>query len=121
MNLMRSAAFFFKAALDEFPAERVAVENPIMHKYAIEIIGRKPDQLVQPWWFGDKKMKATCWWLKNLPLLIKTDDVGPAPKSGAPEYAEWAECHYASPSPDRAKLRSTFYPGMSDACAVQWG
>ncbi|KKL73945.1 hypothetical protein LCGC14_2069860 [marine sediment metagenome] len=121
MNLMRAGAYFFKAALDDFPAERVAAENPIMHKYAIEIIGRGHDQLVQPSWFGDKKTKATCWWLKNLPLLVKTNDVGPAPKSGTPEYAEWAECHHASPGADRWKLRSTFYPGMADACAAQWG
>lgn len=121
MNLMRAGAYFFKAALEDFPAERVAAENPIMHKYAIDIVGRKHDQLVQPSWFGDKKTKATCWWLKNLPPLVKTNDVGPAPKSGTPEYAEWAECHHASPGPERAKLRSTFYPGMSDACAAQWG
>lgn len=119
-ELMRSGAHSFKACLDHFPADHVAAENPIMHKYAIDIVGRGHDQLVQPFWFGDKKTKATCWWLKNLPPLVKTNDVGPAPKNGTPEYAEWAECHYASPGAARSKLRSTFYPGMADACAQQW-
>ncbi len=119
-HLMRSAAHFFKAFMDA-PIEYKAIENPIMHGYGKEIIGRCQDQVVQPWWFGDRKMKATCWWLDNLPPLVKTDDVGPAPKSGTPEYAEWAECHHASPGKDRGKLRSEFYPGMADACAKQWG
>jgi len=66
-------------------------------------------------------MKATGWWLKNLPLLEKTDDVGPAPKNGSPDYGDWAECHYASPGVNRWKARSTFYPGMAEACAKQWG
>ena len=118
-DLMRSGAYFFKAFLD-VPIEHIAVENPIMHGYAKEIIGCEQDQTVQPWWFGDKKMKATCWWLKNLRKLEKTNVVGPPPKDPV-ERRKWAECHQASPGPDRWKVRSVFYPGMSDACAAQWG
>ena len=118
-GLMRSAAEFFKAFFD-VPIKRKAIENPIMHGYAKEIIGRSQDQVVQPWWFGDEKMKATCWWLEGLPELEKTNDVGPPPKDPA-KRRKWAECHQASPGRDRWKIRSTFYPGMADACAAQWG
>ena len=54
------------------PIQRIAVENPIgvmSSKY------RKPDQIIQPWWFGDKAQKSTCLWLKNLPKLTPTDIV----------------------------------------------
>ena len=72
-NLMRSAAYFFKACLEDFPADRVAVENPIMHGHALEIIGKEADQVVQPHYFGDPFLKATCWWLKNREPLEKTN------------------------------------------------
>ena len=117
MNLMRSGAFSFKACLDDFPAESVAVENPIMHPYAIEIIERKPDQIVQPWWFGDPFLKATCWWLRNLRPLEKTSVLTP-PKDPA-ERRKWAAVHQAGPGDDRWKRRSKFYPGMAEAC-TQW-
>lgn len=116
--MMRAGAYTIRACL-QFPAERVAVENPIPHGHAVEIIGRPQDQIVQPWWFGDKKMKATGWWLNNLPPLEKTNDVGPPPRNGDPEYAEWAEVHYASPGADRGKVRSKFYLGMAEAL-TQW-
>lgn len=118
-KLMVAGAQFFKACLDDFPAERVAVENPIMHGHAVKIVGREADQTVQPHHFGDPFMKATCWWLKNLPKLKKTNPLE-VPKDPV-ERRKWAEVHNASPGPERAKLRSTFYPGMSDACAAQWG
>jgi len=68
---MRAGAMFFKMFLDH-PCEKIAIENPIMHKYAIEIIGRKHDQLIQPYMFGHTERKATCLWLKGLPALQET-------------------------------------------------
>jgi len=117
---MVDAARFFRTLLSA-PIPKIAIENPIMHKYGKAVIGRGQDQLVQPYWFGDRKTKATCFWLKGLPALVKTDDVGPPPKSGTPEYAEWAEVHHASPGDDRGKIRSVFYSGMANAMAAQWG
>jgi len=61
-------AAFFKMLLDA-PIERKCIENPIMHKYAIERIGTKQSQVVQPWMFGHMEQKGTGLWLHNLPLF----------------------------------------------------
>lgn len=88
----------------------VACENPIPHKYALYFIGRKYDQIIQPWQFGHGEQKATCLWLKNLPLLIPTNVVEER------EQRIWK----LPPSEDRAKLRSKTYPGIAKAMAEQW-
>lgn len=119
MEHMVDGARFFRLLLSA-PIPMIAIENPIMHKYGKAIIGRDQDQTVQPHWFGDKKIKATCLWLKGLPRLYKTNDVGPPPKDLS-ERRKWADCHQASPGPDRGKIRSVFYKGMADAMAIQWG
>lgn len=108
---------FFKLFLDH-PCEKIAIENPIMHKYAIDRIGRKHDQLVQPYMFGHTERKATCFWLKGLPQLVETDNVkeemGKLPKN------QQQKMHYLPPSKDRAKLRSKTYTGIAKAIAGQW-
>ena len=76
---MYEATEFFNLFLDH-PCGLVAVENPIPHKYSLGYLRRKYDQIIQPWQFGHKKMKATCFWLKGLPKLEHTDVVGPPPK-----------------------------------------
>ena len=70
---MVSGAKFFKNLL-EADIEKIAIENPIMHKYAVNIIGRRQDQVIQPWMFGHPEKKATCMWLKGLPKLIETNN-----------------------------------------------
>lgn len=112
-------ADFFKLFLDS-KIERKCIENPIMHKYAIERIGGiKQSQVVQPWMFGHMEQKATGLWLTNLPLLAATKNVKQEmmllPKR------ERERLHYLPPSPDRWKLRSTTYQGIADAMANQWG
>lgn len=99
--------FFLKLLNADIP--RVAVENPIQHKYAREKI-RKPDQIIQPWQFGHGETKATCLWLKNLPKLIPTNMV-----SGREN-----RIHRMPPSPQRGHLRSITYQGIADAMAEQW-
>lgn len=112
------AAEFFKALLHaDIPG--IAIENPIMRR-AIETVGRKQDQVIQPWMFGHKEMKATCLWLFNLPKLRATRNVGPPPKDKR-ERAKWARVHRASPGPDRWKERSRTLQGIADAMAAQWG
>lgn len=101
--------------------EHIAAENPLMHEFATEIIGRKQTQIVHPYWFGHKKLKRTGLWLKNLPDLDWTDYVGPPPPNGTRWYKDWADVHYASPGPDRWKERSRTYTGFADAMAQQWG
>jgi hypothetical protein len=117
--LLDDAAAFFNLLLDA-PVNRIAVENPIMHKYAKERIGnRKQDQVVQPWMFGHMEQKGTCLWLKNLPLLTATNNVK-AEMLLLPDN-ERQRLHYLSPGPDRWKLRSKTYQGIADAMAAQWG
>lgn len=73
-ELMREGAEFFKKIL-EANISHICVENPIPHKYALEIIGRKYDQIIQPYQFGHLESKATCLWLKGLPRLKETNNV----------------------------------------------
>lgn len=70
---MREGAEFFRELLNA-PIPRVAVENPIMHGYAREIVGRRADQIIHPWQFGHLESKATGLWLRGLPPLISTED-----------------------------------------------
>ena len=85
----------------------IAVENPIG---VISTLYRKPDQVIQPWQFGHNETKATCLWLKGLPLLKPTNIV-----SGREQAL-----HNLPPSKDRWKLRSTTYAGIADAMADQY-
>lgn len=73
-------ADFFRLFLDAKHIPRRAVENPVMHKYALRLVGRRPDQVVQPWWFGDPFFKATGWWIEGLPLLTATNRLTPPPR-----------------------------------------
>lgn len=102
-------AAFFKAIL-EAPIPIKAIENPIPHRYGVERIGRKYDQIIQPWQFGHGETKATCLWLEGLPPLQPTQIV-----SGR-EQRVWK----LPPSKDRAKLRSKTYSGIAAAMAQQW-
>jgi len=107
---MVQAAMFFRRCL-EANAERVCVENPIMHKYAMEIIQQPYSQIVQPWQYGHGETKATCFWLKGVPPLQPTNIV-PGRKG---------VCHMLPPGPTRSKLRATTYRGIASAMAQQWG
>jgi len=95
------------------------VENPIMHKYATEIIGAEYTQIIQPYQFGHKEQKATCLWLVNLPELQDTNNV--YKEMMKLPYSERAKVHYAPPGPERAKARSKTYKGVAEAMADQWG
>jgi len=110
-NDMRAGAAFFLACLNA-NAPFVAVENPVMHGHAAAIIG-KPAFTVQPWQFGDPAKKRTCFWTKGLPPLQPTSTMTAADAR--------ADCHLASPGPDRWKERSRTYQGIADAMAEQWG
>lgn len=87
---------------------KVAIENPIG---IMSTLWRKPDQIIQPWQFGHGETKATCLWLKELPLLFPTKIVD------GREQKIWK----LPPSKDRSKLRSKTYLGVAKAMAEQWG
>ena len=99
----------------------LAIENPVMHKYAKERIRNYEPfgQSVQPWQFGhdpdgaDNVKKRTCFWLKNLPQLNHTGTLDGSTAR--------ADVHNAPPSADRWKIRSKFYTGIAEAMADQWG
>ena len=101
-------AVAFVRALMRAPIEHIAIENPIG---VLSTRIRKPDQIIQPWQFGHGETKATCLWLKNLPLLTPTNIV----------EGRHARVHREPPSPDRWKKRSRTYQGIADAMAEQWG
>ncbi len=107
-NMKAAADFFNDLAGADIP--KIAIENPIMHKYGREIVGRKYDQIIQPWQFGHGETKATCLWLKGLPALIPTDIVD----------GRAARVHLASPGKDRWKERSRTLPGVAAAMVTQW-
>jgi hypothetical protein len=113
------AAKFFNLFLN-LPNQKICIENPIMHKYAKERIGnRNQSQVVQPWMFGHLEQKATCLWLRGLPLLKETKNVKKEMLALTP--AERQKLHWLPPSPTRWKLRSKTYQGIADAMADQWG
>ena len=99
-------------------APRVAVENPIG---ALSRLWRKPDQMVQPWMFGDEACKETCFWLKGLPLLTPTEIVGRGNQVTFSSGRRMPSWYNLPPGPNRARLRSLTFPGMAKAMADQWG
>jgi len=111
----------FFLALANAPIEKIAVENPIgiMSKK-----WRKPDQIIQPWQFGEEAQKSTCLWLKNLPLLVPTKIVERGEmvefKSGKRMPKWYADCWKLAPE-ERAKMRNRTFQGIADAMAEQWG
>jgi hypothetical protein len=110
-ELEEGAALF--SAFWNAPIERIAVENPVMHKHAKQRIAnyQEPAQSIQPWQYGHGEVKRTCLWLKNLPALVPTQIVsGRTPR-----------VHYMSPGPNRWRERSRFFTGIAAAMADQWG
>lgn len=115
--------------------KHIAIENPIG---IMSRLYRKPDQIIQPYYFGDMAQKTTCLWLKNLPKLYHNnkpnlfDSVITHSSKG--EFKEWIDCKtgkikrqslfYAesrSLKPDeRSKVRSKTFPGIAEAMANQW-
>lgn len=111
-----AAARFFRLHLEARHIPRRVIENPIPHRHAVTRIGRKADQIVQPWQFGHKEMKATCLWLEGVEPIKPTNIVGPPPVDGM-ERRAWAKVHRAPPSADRWKIRSETYDGIAEALA----
>ena len=101
-------AIDFFMAIANAPCEKIAIENPIG---IMSTVWRKPDQIIHPWQFGHGETKATCLWLKNLPLLKPTNIVE------GREQRIWR----MGPSPDRSKLRSKTFLGIARAIAEQFG
>lgn len=116
----RERAVAFVMALLAAPIGRIAIENPIGY---LSTALRKPEQIIQPHWFGDDASKATCLWLKGLPPLVPTRPIAPRMVDGRPRWANQTDSgqNRLSPSDDRWALRAATYPGIASAMAAQWG
>ena len=122
-----AAEFFMSFA--NAGCERIAIENPVgwMNTHY-----RRPDQIIQPWMFGDEARKRTCLWLKGLPKLSPTKIVSQGklyqitrksgPRAGSTYIASyWYQAASWKNPIDRAKIRSKTFPGIAKAMAEQWG
>ena len=101
--------------------QRVAIENPVG---VMSAFYRKPDQIINPFQFGDPVPKKTCLWLRGLPLLVPTKVVEPEFIIGKRDGKKHSLIHYMTPGKnqeERARLRSKTFPGIAKAMAEQWG
>lgn len=117
----REEAIEFFKAFANADCERIAIENPVG---IMSSAWRKPNQIINPYEFGDPFEKKTCLWLHGLPQLQPTNIVEPPPRkhfdSGKTMPAWYAEVWHL-PKEERAKLRSKTFPGIAKAMAEQWG
>lgn len=118
----RKEAIEFFLALAHADIPRIAIENPvgIMSK-----IFQRPNQIVQPYWFGDEATKTTCLWLKNLPNLVPTNMVGKGERvvlSSGKSLPKWYSDSFNTKisTEMRRTLRSKTFQGFADAMAEQW-
>jgi hypothetical protein len=105
---VQQEALEFVGKLLKAPIPKIALENPVS---IISSHYRKPEQIIQPWQFGHGETKATCLWLKGLPLLVPTNIIE------GREQRVWK----MPPGPNRWKERSRTFEGIAQAMAQQWG
>ena len=122
----QAEALDFVRDLMTAPIKHIAIENPIS---VISSQIRKPDQIIQPWQFGDEAQKSTCLWLKNLPKLEHTKIVGKgefdewvSKKGKRKRQAKWytEALTKSKTAEERRTLRSKTFPGIAKAVATQW-
>jgi len=117
---VQEEALGFVRKLLNAPIPKIALENPVS---IISSRIRKPEQIIQPWMFGESYQKTTCLWLKGLPRLVPTKIVDkgemiefPSGKRMPKWYAEIPSTN----SPENAVIRSNTFQGIADAMADQW-
>jgi hypothetical protein len=114
----KAIQFFMKLWNCKIP--KIAIENPIG---VMSTVFRKPDQIIQPYNFGDDASKQTCLWLKGLPKLVNTVYCPPRIVNGKKRWGNQCDNfghEKSSPSAERAKNRSKTFPGIGAAMASQW-
>lgn len=123
---MRLNALLFVHKIMNLNINHISIENPVG---VISTHIRKPDQIIQPYEYGDPEIKRTCLWLKNLPKLKPTNIVEPEyvlyrhkkTKSGFSKYGKITGTCSSTNNPANARKRSKTYPGIAKAMAEQWG
>ncbi len=112
-------AYAFVLTLWGAPIPKIAIENPIGQ---LDKRWRVADQKIEPHQFGDPYSKATCLWLKGLPLLMDTLQCS--------KYEPWVACNRSARKrqglPILGKVNggqkaSRTFPGIAQAMADQWG
>lgn len=106
--------------LTDAPIDHIAIENPVG---IMSTRYRKPDQIIQPYQFGEPHAKKTCLWIQGLPLLQPTEEVEPeyvTTKSGK-RMPKWYNDAWNLPEHERRKVRSKTFEGVAKAMADQWG
>ena len=117
-NREEAVEFFMRIANAD--CERIAIENPIG---CMSTRYKKANQIIHPYMFGDAERKATCLWLKGLPLLSATNIVEPQIikyKNGKGTDSPWHMETMKLPREERSKERSKTFPGIAKAMAEQW-
>lgn len=115
----KAAEFFMR--LWESPVPRLAIENPVG---TMNTRFRKPDQIINPWQFGDEATKPTCLWLRGLPRLEPTNIVGRGKfynKANGHRMSAWSHKCSGTRKAERARIASRTFPGIARAMAEQWG
>lgn len=101
--------------------QRVVIENPVG---IMSSVWRKPDQIIQPYQFGEPFSKKTCLWLKNVPLLRPTKLVDRGERitfASGKSMLKWYSDAFRLPPKERSIARSRTFQGIADAMAEQWG
>lgn len=113
-------ALEFVRWLMSYPVGKISLENPIG---CISSRIRKPDQIIQPYQFGEDASKSTCLWLKNLDLLKPTQYIYPRIVNGKKRWGNQTDSgqNKLTPSKTRAMDRARTYSGIAQAMAEQWG
>lgn len=102
----------------EAPIPYICLENPVG---VLSTALRLPDQIIQPWQFGESKQKTTCLWFKNLPTLTPTEYVDRGEFVTTKKGKKVPKWYNIGEQKDRGKIRSKFFPGVAKAMAEQWG
>ena len=117
----RKEAIDFFMAFANANCDKIAIENPVG---IMSSEWRKPNQIINPWQFGDAFEKKTCLWLKGLPELKPTNIVEKPPRvmfESGKSMPGWYADAWHLPKEERAKLISKTFPGIARAMAEQWG
>lgn len=117
----REEAIRLFLAIANADCERIAIENPVG---VMSSVWRKPNQIIQPYMFGDAFEKKTCLWLRGLEPLQPTKQVEPPPRmkfASGKTMPQWYAEAWHLPKDERSCLRSKTFPGIADAIAEQYG
>lgn len=117
----REEAIKFFMMFANADCEKIVIENPVG---IMSSEWRKPNQIINPYEFGDPFEKKTCLWIKGLPNLVPTNIVKPAPRTvfdSGKSMPTWYAEAWRLPKEERSTLRSKTFPGIAKAMAEQWG